>query len=61
MKSSSTSLVRICEKWDLCYDKLEAVILKRPPPTSTDMLRSNSDVEVYEKLTGDTMKKDPFK
>ena len=43
-----------CAVWDRCYLRLEAAIGKRPPPAAS--ANTMSDEEVYEKLTGDSIR-----
>ena len=55
-KVSPTAAAETCAAWDHCYRRLEAVIRKRPPPAAS--ANTVSDEEVYEKLTGDSIRKD---
>ena len=52
-KVSPTAAAETCAVWDRCYLRLEAAIGKRPPPASANTM---SDEEVYEKLTGDSIR-----
>ena len=52
-KVSPAAAAETCAAWDQCYWRLEDAIARRPPPASATTM---SDEEVYEKLTGDSIR-----
>lgn len=55
-----TSVANIVEKWEFCYERLDKILIVKEERNA--LKATNSDEEVYEQLTGDSLRKkeNPF-
>lgn len=59
LQVATVATASVAEKWDYCFNKLEILIQskKQREPLRPSVSRMNSDEDVYEQLTGDSLRK----